>query len=367
MQCPKCNSENPDNKKFCGDCGNRLLPSAYLSEDELRAQIRAVIKEELTDQKVVEVEITESVLERITGWAKKLGFFAGIPLALLLLVLGLLGLKKYSDLWALASAAENKIGPVVERAQKTASDVEATTQRLQQRSSQVESQIAALKPKLETISKDAEHFAQLEKNVDGRFESLQASLDSKLNKVQGQVKQIQERLPCGIERWSIKTGTDADAGKIDLAHPKSMKIADMIQLTPPHPIPPDERVAPTETTVWVVNATLTDYKHEAGSRGDNDYHLILEDDRGNTMVAEIPSPNCVGDTSPLSAQIATARAKFDAKLTASPSFQSANIPVQITGVGMFDFPHGQHGASPNGIELHPVLDIVFTPSTPTRR
>jgi hypothetical protein len=37
--------------------------------------------------------------------------------------------------------------------------------------------------------------------------------------------------------------------------------------------------------------------------------------------------------------------------------------VQITGVGFFDFPHGQHGAAPNVIELHPVLDIVFNPST----
>jgi hypothetical protein len=33
-------------------------------------------------------------------------------------------------------------------------------------------------------------------------------------------------------------------------------------------------------------------------------------------------------------------------------------------VGFFDFAHGQHGAAPNVIELHPVLDIVFNPSAP---
>src|SRR5215472_10120080 len=168
---------------------------------------------------------------------------------------------------------------------------------------------------------------------------------------------------CGVERWSVKTGTDTDAQQVDLANPKPAAIADLVQLTPPAPIPPDNRVAPTETTVWVLNATLTDYKHEEGRTGDNDYHLVLDDGQGNTMVAEIPSPDCVDDSSPFAAQIAGARADFDAQLSAAQWFQTANIPVQVTGVGMFDFPHGQHGAAPNVIELHPVLAIVFNPST----
>src|SRR5262249_5665140 len=49
--------------------------------------------------------------------------------------------------------------------------------------------------------------------------------------------------------------------------------------------------------------------------------------------------------------------------TATTSFQTANIPVQVTGVGMFDFLHGQTGVAPNGIELHPVLNIVFNPGS----
>ncbi|MHC4681163.1 MAG: protein kinase domain-containing protein, partial [Planctomycetota bacterium] len=27
MRCPKCNSDNPDTKEFCGDCGAKLLPA----------------------------------------------------------------------------------------------------------------------------------------------------------------------------------------------------------------------------------------------------------------------------------------------------------------------------------------------------
>jgi hypothetical protein len=33
--------------------------------------------------------------------------------------------------------------------------------------------------------------------------------------------------------------------------------------------------------------------------------------------------------------------------------------VRVTGIGFFDFIHGQAGVAPNGIELHPVLGITF--------
>jgi hypothetical protein len=164
---------------------------------------------------------------------------------------------------------------------------------------------------------------------------------------------------CGKERWAVKTGTDAGAGSVGLASPQNTTIAQLIALTPPSPIPANSRFDPTENTVFVVNATLTDYKLEGGSTGDSDYHLVLQDDQGKTMVAEIPSPSCVGSGSPFAAQIASARAAFDAQFTATGSFQTANIPVQVTGVGFFDFAHGQHGAAPNIIELHPVLNIAF--------
>jgi hypothetical protein len=168
---------------------------------------------------------------------------------------------------------------------------------------------------------------------------------------------------CGVERWSVKTGSDADVGNVHLSSPQTATIAQLIALLAPSPIPKNNRVAPTETTVFVVNATLTDYKLESGSSGDSDYHLVLQDGQGNTMIAEIPSPHCVDGSSPFASQIATARAAFDSQFTATSSFQTANIPVQVTGVGMFDFFHNQRGVAPNVIELHPVLNIVFNPST----
>jgi hypothetical protein len=166
---------------------------------------------------------------------------------------------------------------------------------------------------------------------------------------------------CGVERWSVKTGTDADVGLVNLNSSTNTTIAAMRAPAAPSPIPANNRVSPLETTEWVINATLTQYKLES----DSDYHLILQDAGGLTMIAEIPSPTCVGAGSPFFAGIQNARSEFNARFTATTSFQTANIPVQIKGVGMFDFLHGQTGVAPNGIELHPVLDIIFNPGNPT--
>ena len=163
---------------------------------------------------------------------------------------------------------------------------------------------------------------------------------------------------CGVERWSVKTGTDPDAGLVNLSSSTSTTIATMRSWTAPNPIPANNRVSPYETTQWVLNATLTQYKLES----DSDYHLILSDSSGNTMIAEIPSPSCVGAGSPFGPGITNSRNEFNSRYTATGSFQTANIPVQIKGVGMFDFLHGQTGVAPNGIEIHPVLDIIFNPS-----
>lgn len=169
---------------------------------------------------------------------------------------------------------------------------------------------------------------------------------------------------CGVERWSVKTGTDADASKITLQSTTPTTIANLGALAAPASLPANNRVLPTEATVYRLSATLTQYKLEA----DSDYHLVLSDGAGHTMIGEIPDPACVGASSPLLTSVQKARSEFDAKYNATGSFQTANVPVTVTGVAFFDFLHGQTGVAPNGVELHSVLDVQFgtgtTPAVP---
>jgi hypothetical protein len=165
---------------------------------------------------------------------------------------------------------------------------------------------------------------------------------------------------CGLERWSVKTGTDADAAKVDLHTVQPTTIAHLAGLPAPAVLPQASRVAPVEMTVYQVTATLREYKIEA----DSDVHMVLVNPDGQTMITEIPLPACVGASSPFLPQITAARNAFDARFHPSGAWQQAGVPVTVTGAGFYDPEHGQTGGlvlagGQVTIELHPVLDITF--------
>jgi hypothetical protein len=166
---------------------------------------------------------------------------------------------------------------------------------------------------------------------------------------------------CGVERWTIKTGTDAGAPAINLGTYISTTIYNMQSSAKPASLPATSRLSPRETTQYSVGGTLTKYVRE----GDSDYHLVIQDSSGRTMIVELPSINCVGAGSPFGSRISTARAQFDARFTATSSMKTTSTPVTVRGIGFWDFLHGQTGVAPNGIEIHPVLNISIGASALT--
>ena len=160
---------------------------------------------------------------------------------------------------------------------------------------------------------------------------------------------------CSGERWPVKTGTDTDAYQVNLSSATSSTIANLTALPKPKKLFDTIRIKPTETTTWVLNATMVKYVLSY----DADYHIVFKDGAGRTMIGEIPDPNCVPASSPFRSAIVHARNQFNAMFTPTTNFQDASIPVQITGVGFFDYNAGQEGIAPNAIELHPIIDIIF--------
>jgi hypothetical protein len=162
---------------------------------------------------------------------------------------------------------------------------------------------------------------------------------------------------CGVERWSIKTGTDSAESQVNMT-PQNTTIGTLDAIPAPTSLgsssPRYTYAGSPEIQVYrLTNVTLTQYKLES----DSDYHLIVTDG-SNTMIAEIPDPACVTSGAWASA-VSSSRAAFDARYAVTTSFQTANVPVTITGAGFFDILHGQTGVAPNGIELHSVLSICF--------
>jgi hypothetical protein len=161
---------------------------------------------------------------------------------------------------------------------------------------------------------------------------------------------------CGVERWPVKTLSDADRERVRLQDTVITTIEALVALQRPAILPADARADSAELTVYRVEARLLFLFTEA----DHDYHLVLASplDTTITMIAEVPDPGCAGAcASGFAETYAHVRQKLLDHLNSPQS--SARPLVRVTGVGFFDYLHGQRGVASNGIELHPVLDVEF--------
>ena len=138
-------------------------------------------------------------------------------------------------------------------------------------------------------------------------------------------------------------------------------------ITAPSVASDTERLSDVEKQAFAVNATLVGYKIESGKTGDQDFHIVIQDSTTKeTMIVEIPDPQCDGVcNSTQKAAIQQARSDFEAAFPNNPPssrFVVVDDPqptVEIIGVGLYDFFHGQTGVATNCLELHPVLSIKF--------
>jgi hypothetical protein len=173
---------------------------------------------------------------------------------------------------------------------------------------------------------------------------------------------------CGVERWPVKTLTDSEGETIAASSPTPGTVAELVTIGAPtrkELLAATARRFPQEKIVYRVTALVDGDKQEA----DSDFHIVLADpkDARTTLIAEIPSGVCT----------AAKRAKFfnDLRAQFGKDFGkpakgklrrlAQPVPACITGVGFFDFLHGQDGVAPNGFELHPVLSITKGACTAT--
>jgi Spy/CpxP family protein refolding chaperone len=84
------------------------------TDPNLQQRVESILKEKYKDQKVVELETSEAIVTKLMDWAKTFGLVLGIPLTILGLALGVLGVKTLSDIKKLADNATQAFATTVE-------------------------------------------------------------------------------------------------------------------------------------------------------------------------------------------------------------------------------------------------------------
>ena len=156
----------------------------------------------------------------------------------------------------------------------------------------------------------------------------------------------------GEERWSIKVMEDASSDFINET-PRDTTIAELLQINTKTGANKYQETKPRmgiESQVYRIrHCFITKVLIE----NDNDLHLVIEDGKKHTLIAEIPDPKC---------QDAKNSAFINSFIeTRQTMLQYANnyrhYMFTITGVLFVDKSHGQTGKAPNNIEIHPILEI----------
>ncbi len=157
----------------------------------------------------------------------------------------------------------------------------------------------------------------------------------------------------GKDRWDIKTLTDAGTTGINYT-PVATTIANLISIPLVKTIDANTPRFGIEFNTYTIQCRIREYKLSS----DGDYHLVMMDlaNPTTTMVGEIPDPYCASvQQSAYFANFTKARKDFKNTLLAT---EQADTSVYIiTGVAFYDKVHGQLGAAPNAVEIHPILSI----------
>jgi hypothetical protein len=171
------------------------------------------------------------------------------------------------------------------------------------------------------------------------------------------------QIACGSERREVKQLLDADAPNVHFGDAIDSTVKRMGLLKRP-----DETGAtrqPKERRVYRIRAIFDSIPPNSTSPGvklgykiednDNDIHLAVRDNAGNTMVVEFPDERCTEGAQHRWAMKTARDALIEACTKPPKSFRELHGSATITGVLFFDFAHKQRGRAPNVAELHPVL------------
>ncbi|HKB05211.1 MAG TPA: hypothetical protein VKD90_23505 [Gemmataceae bacterium] len=180
MQCIICEADNPDGKKFCGECGAPLdavmaqvktyvdtdvekkidkalndRVKSYLDAD-VDKKIATALDNRIRGQTAVEIETTQNIAKRLVDWAKMAAWVIGIPIGLLVIALGILGVKSVSDVMKHADAAEKKIAATEKAIAAKEQDVAKQAEGFRKRAEELTAEMARVQAQVEQLRKGQE-------------------------------------------------------------------------------------------------------------------------------------------------------------------------------------------------------------------
>lgn len=163
MTCPICKADNPESNRFCANCGAPLGIDADAQGTHLRAQVLAILDAQYKDQRLVQVDLIENITTRLISWAKLFASLVGIPLSVLALVLGFLGIKATLDF----SALNDSLAQMKKESDSLTKDLSSLREQ-RDRLNQLAADLQTVSTKVENIEEKVSTDPSLDKTPEGQ-------------------------------------------------------------------------------------------------------------------------------------------------------------------------------------------------------
>jgi hypothetical protein len=203
MTCPQCNSPSAEGKKYCADCGTPLEPQTKHLESFVKSQVEESIRERFKDQKLVDIETTQAVAERLHGWAKLFAFFVGVPLGLFIIWLSIAGFEKYSDFRKLVASIEEQVKPKIEQAKSDAEQAQKTAREAKDEAEvskkTIEAATAEAKRQLGSATELAKNVKMLSDRVSGLEQQTSNQMKGSSQRVDARVAELNQKIDVAIK------------------------------------------------------------------------------------------------------------------------------------------------------------------------
>jgi F0F1-type ATP synthase membrane subunit b/b' len=198
MNCPHCNAASPEGKKFCSDCGSTLDPEAVRFEARINEAVEETLSTRFKEQKFIELETSQAIAERLHAWAKLFGFWVGLPIALLLVILSVLGIEKYSDFRNLVDGLEKQVRPKVEQAKASAEQAQTIADDAQKKAVTAEETaegiVKQVNEQLGSATQIATNVHKLSLRVSGLEATASGQMKASTERVEARVTELNSKI-----------------------------------------------------------------------------------------------------------------------------------------------------------------------------
>jgi hypothetical protein len=199
MYCPKCGNANPEQDKFCGQCGTPVSLTLGQLEERIQQTVETAIGTRFRDQRLVSIETADDIADRFFKRVNRYSIAAGLLMTVLLLILATLGISTYRDFAGRVRGTLDRIQPKLDEAEKRADAAIGRSQEATAKVSEIQSlldktqaQVAPIMGHVQRLEQQAEmNISQANEKVTNRLNQLNDRVEKAVAEVQQEQKRVE--------------------------------------------------------------------------------------------------------------------------------------------------------------------------------